>query len=466
MEQEDAHHTISVHPAEGVGLPFRHMDEPQDEQQEEQQHRGTADESLLLAHGAEDEVGVLLGHILELRLGTVEETLAFQTARPYGNLCLNHIVSGTTGVILQSQQHPDAHLLMRLQHLGEHMVGRIEEPDRADGKEGDVEIAEQPFAQRKVKEIQHHARHHTPLHIGNVERQGIAVGTYGQQQCQQAIGQHLEGRHAQSRVHQHQPHREQMDEQQHTAFAQPRGRVLPQGHIGIADAHYKIDDCRHCREKDAPRHSVTVHHQEETQVHQRRPRLLLQDDEHHRRKHQNRAHDKVPETVHAEVEGSDDLGHTQGCAELGELGRLDAQGTHLYPGQGALDVVGQERSDEQHHEETYIYKVGKRLYQPVIGGQNDGSQHQRCAYPYYLHAGPGAEIKEVAGLVEVIACATHAHPAHGQQCAIKQDGKPVERPPHALAIGCWGLRHNEWGLSDICRNIFWPVPPTRGSACH
>ena len=71
VEQEDTHHAIAIHTAEDIGLPLGQMDEAQNEAQKQCQDNCAANEALFLAHGAEDEVGVLLGHIFQFGLRAV-----------------------------------------------------------------------------------------------------------------------------------------------------------------------------------------------------------------------------------------------------------------------------------------------------------------------------------------------------------------------------------------------------------
>ena len=80
MEEEDTQHTVAIDAPELEGLPLGQVDKPQDEREKEQQHTCRPYKALFLAHGAEDEVGVLLGHVLELGLGSVEEAFALESA--------------------------------------------------------------------------------------------------------------------------------------------------------------------------------------------------------------------------------------------------------------------------------------------------------------------------------------------------------------------------------------------------
>ena len=76
MEQEDAQYRIAIHAPHGVGLSLGQGQQPQDKQQIHEKHTGRPNETLFLSNGAEDEVGVLLRHILQLRLCAFQEPLA------------------------------------------------------------------------------------------------------------------------------------------------------------------------------------------------------------------------------------------------------------------------------------------------------------------------------------------------------------------------------------------------------
>ena len=127
MEEEDAQHAVAVDAAEAGELPLAQPHEAQDEREEEEQHSGGAYETLLLAYGAEDEVGVLLGHVLELGLRAVHEAFALKSAGADGYLALVDIVAGAGNVLLYAEEHVDALLLMVAEHVVEAVVGHIEE---------------------------------------------------------------------------------------------------------------------------------------------------------------------------------------------------------------------------------------------------------------------------------------------------------------------------------------------------
>ena len=95
-------------------LPLGNHDDTDNKYGIEQQDKGTAHKALLLADGAEDKVGVLFGHIVELGLRTIEEPLAPRSARPDGYLRLVDVVTHARGVVGKAEQYLDTHLLVRL----------------------------------------------------------------------------------------------------------------------------------------------------------------------------------------------------------------------------------------------------------------------------------------------------------------------------------------------------------------
>ena len=147
MEQEYAQHAVAVHAPELERLALGHLDEAQYEGQEQQQYACRTEETFLFSDGAEDEVGILFGYELKLGLRAVEESLALKAARTDGNLALVYIVSGSGKVFVKPEEHVDTCALMRLEDVVEHVVGRIEEGYRPDGKQHNEEIMAYACAQ-------------------------------------------------------------------------------------------------------------------------------------------------------------------------------------------------------------------------------------------------------------------------------------------------------------------------------
>ena len=80
MKEEDAENTVPVDAPEAERLPFCKVYETQYQGEEDQKHHGAAYESLLLTHGTEDEVGILLRNIFQFGLRAIEESFTLQTA--------------------------------------------------------------------------------------------------------------------------------------------------------------------------------------------------------------------------------------------------------------------------------------------------------------------------------------------------------------------------------------------------
>ena len=80
VEKEYAQHAIAIDSSHRVGLSFCHSNESPDEEQIDDEHASRTDKPFFFTYRAEDEVGVLLGHISELGLRAVEESLPQQTS--------------------------------------------------------------------------------------------------------------------------------------------------------------------------------------------------------------------------------------------------------------------------------------------------------------------------------------------------------------------------------------------------
>ena len=90
--------------------------------------------AFFFAHGAEYEVGILLGNVFKFRLCAVKQPFAPKPSRTYGNLALVYVVSRPAEVLFHSEQHFDAQLLVGLQNIVHEVVGGIEEGNRYCGK--------------------------------------------------------------------------------------------------------------------------------------------------------------------------------------------------------------------------------------------------------------------------------------------------------------------------------------------
>ena len=224
VEEEDAEHTVAVDAPEAVGLSLGQMDEPQDEGQEEQQHAGRAHEALLLADGAEDEVGVLLGHVLQLGLRAVEEALALEASRPDGNLRLVDVIARPAEVLLEPEEHVDTRALVGLQDVVQAVVGQIEEHHGAEGEDGYPIIITYARGEPLPEQVADEQGADDELHPDDVEGDDVEREERGQQRRADAEGHEAQGVAAVAAVDPDHGRREDLYEQQHGVLADGGGR--------------------------------------------------------------------------------------------------------------------------------------------------------------------------------------------------------------------------------------------------
>ena len=122
------------------------MNKTQNKQKKENEYACRTEEPLFFSNRTEDEIGILLGDKLQLRLRSIKETFASQTTRSNGNLTLMNVIPRTTEVVIKAQQDIDTHALMRFEHIVEHIIGRIEESYRPYCKGQNKEIIRQTHA--------------------------------------------------------------------------------------------------------------------------------------------------------------------------------------------------------------------------------------------------------------------------------------------------------------------------------
>lgn len=240
MEEEHRCHTVAVYAPKGEGLSLGERKQSEYEDEEQQQHACRTDETLLLAHGAEDEVGVLLGHELQLGLRAVEEAFAFESARADGYLALMNVVAGTGKVFVESEQHVDAHTLMRLHHVVQHVVGRVEEHHRTDGERQYEEVLRKARTQSVVEEIEEQRKTHTELYPRHVERNDVHVEENGYSGEHQAIADDCIGVLTVVHIVVHHACYEQLYEQQYHELAH-RCRCVEEHNALVLNAHNEVE---------------------------------------------------------------------------------------------------------------------------------------------------------------------------------------------------------------------------------
>ena len=170
MEQEYPRDTITIDPPELERLPLGKIHQPQNKAEKQHKDRGRPEKALLLAYGAEDEVGVLFRHELELCLRPVQESLALQPARSDGDLALVDIVTCPGKVFVKSQKHVDAHTLVGLHDIIQHIVCRIEECYRPQCEQCDIEVVGEACVHRVIDQIADDTRRQQQLHPDDIKR--------------------------------------------------------------------------------------------------------------------------------------------------------------------------------------------------------------------------------------------------------------------------------------------------------
>ena len=102
VHKEDAGHRVSVESCEGGALSFGQGNNPGEQRHVEDDEGGASEESPFLAHGAEDEVGLLFGHEVGLGDGAFAPALARQSAAADGYFRLVDVVAGTGWIIFHT----------------------------------------------------------------------------------------------------------------------------------------------------------------------------------------------------------------------------------------------------------------------------------------------------------------------------------------------------------------------------
>ncbi len=428
MEDEVGDHAVGVDASEDAVLPLGYVDEPQDEQQEQCQHGHCAHEALLLTHGAEDEVGVLLRHILELRLSAVEESFAGQSAGADGYLALVDVVARAAQVVLDAERHFDAHLLMVAKDVVEDVVHREHEQHRghheADGDEvfGDAQV-EHHYGYVDNRATQGHKEVGHAGHVHTNERE---------QPHQQPRACEAE-RHVAPNDEVAAVDEQHDDEQNHDGGEDdelPQGDAHYQRRSGIFDRDDEPRDGTQDGEQDDAGHPLAVEHEDERDVDQGGAGLALKQDEGYGEEDDGQRPEVVANLgVEAEIIGAEQARQGQGCCEFAELGGLEADRPQYEPRMRTLDIGGKEDGGYEQQNDGTVDGVGVGFVDTVVDEQNDQAEDEREPNPHGLLAGELREIKH-RGAVEVIARGVDAHNPAGYEQQVEDEREPVQRAEH------------------------------------
>ncbi len=126
------------------------------------------------------------------------------------------------------------------------------------------------------------------------------------------------------------------------------------------------------------------------------------------------------------------LGDGDGSEALGELGRLQGDGTERNPRHGAFDIVGKERRGKQQHEHKTIQPIAQNIVGAFIYKQNNQAEQQCTKNPNELLTCAVGE-GEDACLLKVVACTIDIYPPEESEQKEEEDGEPIKSGPYRVA---------------------------------
>ena len=266
VQGEDADDGVAVDARKAVGtLPLGKYEQAQDEGTEEEEHGDGADEALFFADGTEDEVGGLLGNVVELGLRALEEALAEESSRADGYLRLVDIVAYALVVDVDAEGDADACLLVVLEDVVEHVVARVVVAYGAEGEDADEHVARHAFHSVDDEQVEEDEHADDDLDNADIERNeearrevgGEGGAQRGEQDDSSATpivcidAQHEGGDEG---------YKEQDDE--HACIDGHIGERLP----SQADAEHEEDDGTDPHEEQGARHPLAIEHEEEGEI--------------------------------------------------------------------------------------------------------------------------------------------------------------------------------------------------------
>src|SRR5579859_5568035 len=128
MEKENAGDAVSIHPRKTILLPLSKVENPQKQCDKQSYHQQAPHPSMLLANGAEDEVGTLFGHEIEFSLSAFQKALAEKTATPNRDFGLSDIPPKTQRIGVRIDQGFNPVLLVRFKHITHDVVHTFNYP--------------------------------------------------------------------------------------------------------------------------------------------------------------------------------------------------------------------------------------------------------------------------------------------------------------------------------------------------
>ena len=116
MEKDDGRQPVAIDARVHRALPLGSKEDAQEQRHVKRDDERRAHESPVLANGAEDEVGALLGNKIIFGLRALQESFAEKPARADGDFTLVHVVAHAFEVGLLAEENINARALVRLQH--------------------------------------------------------------------------------------------------------------------------------------------------------------------------------------------------------------------------------------------------------------------------------------------------------------------------------------------------------------
>ena len=294
MDEKYAYDRVAVEACEGGALAFGELDEPEEEGEIEYDECGATDEAPLLADGAEDEVGFLLGDKVGLGDGAFEEALAEEAARADGNLGLVDVVADALEVLRFAEQDVDAFALVGFEHFLEGEIDREDEQARDDEDDGGVDV-------------------------------GLACAAV---EPEEKIGQ-TDG--------QNDGHDDILVEHQRK---------------------HKEDDGHAREDKHIPGEPLAEERDDEGREHERGAGVVLQQYQHGRDENERQRGEAAFGAVDFHVEAACVFGQSQSGGELGELGGLEAEEAEVDPRLAAIDGDSEEYGQHEQGQGETVDDVG------------------------------------------------------------------------------------------------------------
>ena len=334
MKEDDGGYTVTVDAPEKGVLSLGQRDESHDHHTEKGQDDYGTDEAELLANGAEDEVGVLLGHVFELRLCAVKEAFAQQAAGADGDLGLVDVVARSAGVVLQAEGDADALLLVGLEHVVEDVVDRQHEGYGREGKEGHKGVTPTELDDGLDNEHEAGGEDDTNKHPNEVDGY-VERGDDGREEGgHEAVEDDAEREAVVPKA----------GDEEHLNDEGEGGDDECAGwggsEEGVVELHHGNEegDGADGGQQQIAGHAFAIEHQGEGEEDEGRAGLFLHQHKAHGQQDDEQHEAEVAQGKEVEVVAIHQARQGQGGGELGELGGLQADGAEDEPGARPLDV--------------------------------------------------------------------------------------------------------------------------------